>query len=120
MSARIALCHLDDLPLDEAKAFTVAERSLLVLRLGPERVRVYLNRCPHLGTPLHWEDGAFLDAERAFIRCATHGALFEKDSGLCVLGPCRDEALWHLDSYINEGLVYVDPTELPAPRVRID
>jgi nitrite reductase/ring-hydroxylating ferredoxin subunit len=116
MSELVELCRLDDVPLDSARAFTVAERSLIVMRLDRQRVAVYLNRCPHLGIPLQWDDHGFLDPDRAFIQCSTHGALFEKDSGLCVLGPCRDAYLWRLDSQVDAGVVLIDPTELPPPR----
>jgi nitrite reductase/ring-hydroxylating ferredoxin subunit len=116
MSAWVELCRLDEVPLDGARAFAVAERSLIVMRLEQQRVQVYLNRCPHLGIPLQWDDSGFLDPDRAFIQCSTHGALFEKDTGLCVLGPCRDASLWLVDSQVQNGAVLIDRAELPAPR----
>ena len=53
----------------------------------------YINRCPHTGAPLDWNPDQFLDADGAYILCATHGALFEIDSGLCVYGPCINQRL---------------------------
>jgi nitrite reductase/ring-hydroxylating ferredoxin subunit len=76
-------------------------------------VSVYLNRCPHLGIPLHWEEHGFLDDANALIRCSTHGALFEKHTGLCIQGPCRGESLWQITCAINAGNVEIDETELP-------
>ena len=57
------------------------------------QTRCYLNRCPHQGTELDWLPGVFLDQSGRYLQCATHGALFEPGSGLCVSGPCRGESL---------------------------
>lgn len=60
------------------------------------RVHAYLNRCAHKLTELDWEPGEFFDAEHRYLVCATHGALYEPDSGLCVAGPCRGARLAQL------------------------
>jgi nitrite reductase/ring-hydroxylating ferredoxin subunit len=60
------------------------------------RVYAYLNRCAHKHTELDWEAGEFFDAERRYLVCATHGALYEPDSGRCVAGPCRGAMLERL------------------------
>lgn len=59
-------------------------------------VHAYLNRCAHKLTELDWEPGEFFDRERRYLVCATHGALYEPDSGLCVAGPCRGARLVRL------------------------
>ncbi len=112
MSNFVELCRLDVVPVEGAGIFSVNERSLIVMRLDTQRVQVYLNRCPHLGVPLNWDDNV-LDPDGAFIQCSTHGALFERDTGLCVLGPCRDDSLWSIESRIEGGAVLVDADELP-------
>ncbi len=56
-------------------------------------VHGWINRCPHRGTELDWAPGEFFDDERRHLVCATHGALFEPDTGLCVAGPCRGQRL---------------------------
>lgn len=70
--------------------------------LGPElafavrfagRVHAYVNRCPHQGTELDWQPGEFFDLSGTYLVCATHGALFDPASGLCVAGPCRGASL---------------------------
>ena len=63
-----------------------------VLRYGDSWF-AYVNDCPHAHTPLDWQPDQFMDVERRFIQCATHGALFEPDTGLCVHGPCRGKSL---------------------------
>ena len=56
-------------------------------------IYAYRNRCPHQGTELDWMPGEVFDDEGLYLVCATHGALFEADSGLCVGGPCRGLSL---------------------------
>jgi nitrite reductase/ring-hydroxylating ferredoxin subunit len=53
----------------------------------------YVNRCPHMGTELDWQPGEFLEESGLYLVCATHGALFEPATGLCVAGPCRGASL---------------------------
>ena len=52
-------------------------------------VYAYVNSCPHRGTELDWQAGQVFDETGLYLICATHGALFEPDSGLCVGGPCH-------------------------------
>jgi nitrite reductase/ring-hydroxylating ferredoxin subunit len=65
----------------------------LVLLRSAGRATAYRNRCPHRGTPLDWVPGRFLSADGALLQCATHGARFRFEDGLCVAGPCRGERL---------------------------
>ena len=51
-------------------------------------VHAYVNSCPHRGTELDWQPGAVFEETGLYLTCATHGALFEPDSGFCVAGPC--------------------------------
>ncbi len=86
-------------------------------------VHAYVNFCPHRGTELDWQPGEVFEESGLYLICATHGALFEADSGLCVGGPCHGA---HLTSVplafdgervlLGEGyrLVSVDATP-PAP-----
>lgn len=56
-------------------------------------VHAYLNRCPHVGTPLDlWPNEFFTEDGRALI-CSTHGAVYEPTTGLCTAGPCVGDAL---------------------------
>lgn len=47
----------------------------------------FVNQCRHVPMTMDWVDNQFLTADKCFIQCATHGALFEPDTGLCVDGP---------------------------------
>lgn len=56
-------------------------------------VHAYVNRCPHQGTELDWQPGQMFDDSGLYLVCATHGALFQPDSGRCVGGPCQGATL---------------------------
>jgi len=60
------------------------------------RYRAYVNRCAHAGTPLDWWPNEFFTEDGRLLICATHGALFEPDSGRCAGGPCAGGTLWPL------------------------
>ena len=108
------LCRLDELAAGSARGFLVGKSRVVAVRTRQGKVHAYLNRCPHLGVPLNWEDDQFMDSDGSLLRCATHGALFEPDSGLCILGPCRGDHLWQLECTIRDGLIEIDASELPA------
>ena len=68
------------------------EHRAFAVRRGAE-LRVYRNECPHEAGPLAWRQDEYLNGARTRIVCFAHGAQFEIDSGLCVLGPCRGRSL---------------------------
>jgi nitrite reductase/ring-hydroxylating ferredoxin subunit len=101
------LCKLSELPDRSGREFEANGRKVFAVRDGSE-VFVYLNLCPHLGTPLNWEPDAFLDEAGALIRCSTHGALFEKDTGKCILGPCQGMYLSSVPVSVEDNDVMVE------------
>jgi len=60
------------------------------------RCHAYVNRCPHLGTPLDLWPNEFLTDDGREIICSTHGALFDPSSGHCTAGPCAGDRLRRL------------------------
>lgn len=76
-----------------------------------DRVFAYVNTCPHAGHALDWKPDHFLTSDRAFIQCASHGALFEIESGLCVAGPCGGKRLRALPVRVEEQRVLVELNE---------
>ena len=56
-------------------------------------IYAYANSCPHRGTELDWQPGVVFDESGLYLVCATHGALFEANSGNCVGGPCQGASL---------------------------
>jgi nitrite reductase/ring-hydroxylating ferredoxin subunit len=71
------------------------------------RLYVYVNRCPHIGTPLHFMTDRFLSASRERIVCATHGAEFAIEDGLCVRGPCLGDRLEPVMIEVRDGVILV-------------
>ena len=90
------ICRLADLEEHGSRGFTLGGGDWplrgFVVRCGSE-VRGYVNRCPHAGHPLDLRPHRFLTPDRALILCSSHGALFEKDAGRCLAGPCAGERL---------------------------
>ena len=79
------VCRLGDLEEYGSRAFKVGG--------GDWPLRGFVNRCPHAGHPLDLRPHRFLTPDRAMILCSSHGALFEKDAGSCLAGPCAGERL---------------------------
>ena len=78
-----------------------------VVRQGDE-VFAYQNYCPHAGHPLNMRPDEFLSLDRSLIVCRSHGAMFERESGHCVAGPCAGQALRSLPIRVDAGCVYVE------------
>ena len=93
--------------------------SIFVVRRGDD-VRAYINRCPHAGHQLNWVGERFLNRERDHILCASHGAVFEIDSGICVAGPCPGERLASVDVEVLAGKIAINAATLQALRARQD
>jgi nitrite reductase/ring-hydroxylating ferredoxin subunit len=67
----------------------------------------YVNRCRHMPTPLDFVRDEFISDDGRFLRCYTHGALYEFATGLCVDGPCKGESLYPLPVTIERDEVLV-------------
>lgn len=106
------ICRLADLEEHGSRAFTLGEGDWplrgFVVRCG-SGVRGYLNRCPHAGHPLDLRPHRFLTPDRAMILCSSHGALFEKDAGRCLAGPCAGQQLRPLPLQLMGDVVLIAP-----------
>ena len=71
----------------------------------------YLNRCAHVPMELDWVEGQFFEAGGEFLMCATHGAVYRPESGLCAGGPCRGGKLRPIGVHEVAGKVYWQPDE---------
>lgn len=107
-----ALCRVDDIPDNGSIGFNGPHegqlKALMAIRQGG-KVFVYVNSCPHIGAPLDFEPGRFLDLEREHILCANHGALFRIEDGACLLGPCKNKGLEPVAVEIRDGKVFAIP-----------
>lgn len=117
------VCRLADLEEYGSRAFTLGGGDWplrgFVVRHGRE-VRGYVNRCPHAGHPLDLRPHRFLTPDRTMILCSSHGALFEKDAGRCLAGPCPGEQLRPIPLEVFGDVVLIaaaaDLTALMADR----
>jgi len=110
------LCRFEDIPDSEAKGFEIPveggrPREILVARRG-DAAYGYMNVCPHAGTPLDWKPDTFMSWDKRFLLCATHGALFEVETGLCVAGPCTGARLRPVAVALRDGEVVLTDPEL--------
>lgn len=71
------------------------------------QLRAYTNVCPHKRHPLNIDDDDFLVPKLRLLRCSSHGALFEPETGLCIHGPCAGHALNSLECWVEGDEVLV-------------
>ena len=107
----IAVGALADIDDPGCREFSIGDgdwpfKGFVVHRGG--KVFAYQNYCMHVGHPLNWMPDAFLTKDRSAIMCASHGAVYEIDTGLCVAGPCIGKVLNKVDVAVRDDVVYVE------------
>jgi len=106
----VAVGRLDELGDPGCREFTIGDGDWplhgFVVRQGGE-IYAYENYCVHVGHPLNWMPDAFLTKDRRSIICASHGAMYEIDTGLCFAGPCLGKSLRAVAVAVRDGIVYV-------------
>jgi nitrite reductase/ring-hydroxylating ferredoxin subunit len=119
MSEAIYIC--DSESLDEGGKgirfpVTVGDDDLtaFVVRYGLEP-RAYLNRCAHLPMELDWTEGEFFESSGLYLMCATHGALYEPDTGQCAGGPCRGGRLHAINVIERDKKIFWEPDDYVRP-----
>ena len=115
------LCALADIPAIGGKGFVFGSGTdrfpMFVIRRNDE-VKGYHNECPHVGGPLDWVSDQFLDKEKTHILCATHGARFRIDNGLCISPPCPGALLTPVAVEVVDGKVFVGSDHSAAANSR--
>jgi len=110
MTAPVRLCALNDIADNSSNGFIAAtpegRRGFLVIRKG-DQAHVYINSCPHIGSPLDFEPGKFLNLEKTHIMCSTHGALFTIEDGHCISGPCAGQDLEKANARVTNGEIFL-------------
>jgi nitrite reductase/ring-hydroxylating ferredoxin subunit len=100
------LCHSEDIIDPGCKGFQIKSgeqiTDIFVVRKGGQFYG-YINSCPHTGVNLDWQAHQFLDMDRSFIQCSTHGALFEITTGQCIAGPCAGDHLTAINLSIDSS-----------------
>lgn len=106
LPAGTILGRVADLPDGAAREFTLLDSEWpltgILVRVG-DAVHAYLNKCPHALRQLNFRPDDFLSPDGSLLQCSSHGAQFEKETGLCVAGPCVDESLRRLPIELVDG-----------------
>ena len=76
----------------------------------------YLNRCAHVPIELDWAEGEFFESSGLYLMCATHGAIYVPDSGLCAGGPCRGGRLRPIGLVERDQQIFWRPDDYVRPR----
>ncbi len=110
----VAVGTLDDLEDPGCREFSIGEGDWpfkgFVVRKG-DRVYAYQNYCVHVGHPLNWMPDGFLTRDGSAIICASHGAMYEIDTGLCFAGPCKGKSLREVQVELRDGEIFVTGPE---------
>ncbi len=118
--SRRVLCRADEIGEAAGKGFVLGEgrwkREIFVVRKAG-RIFGYVNSCPHAGTPIDWMPDRFFTNDGAFLICATHGALFEVEDGMCVRGPCRGLSLDQVPVAEEAGDILLLEEDVAPPEV---
>ena len=108
MAVRVG--RLDELDDPGCREFSIGEgdwpfRGFIVRK--NDAVYAYQNYCVHVGHPLNFKPDSFLTKDNSLIICASHGALYEIESGVCIAGPCPGKTLHRVRADIVDGEVVV-------------
>lgn len=108
---RVTVGRLNELDDPGCREFEIGEGDWpfrgFVVRQG-DAVYAYENYCMHVGHPLNFKPDSFLTRDLSKIICASHGALYEIESGLCVAGPCPGKSLRPVSVDVIDGLIVVE------------
>ena len=108
--AEIRVAAFDELEDPDSREFRIGEGDWpfrgFIVRKG-DRVYAYQNVCMHVGHPLNWQPDRFLTEDGTQIICASHGAIYEIETGECVGGPCPGKKLRPVAVEIRDGDVIV-------------
>ncbi len=119
MSTEVFICNADAL-IDGGKGlrFPVTaygeDATAFVVRYG-QQAYAYLNRCAHVPMELDWTEGEFFESSGLYLMCATHGALYEPDTGHCAGGPCRGGKLQPLSVVERDHQIFWQPDDSIGP-----
>ena len=90
------LCRAEAIGEGEARAFApfAGSRAKMFVVRRRGRLHAYWDACPHYGdTPMAWRTNAYLNSARDRIVCASHGAEFDIETGVCVKGAALGKCL---------------------------
>ena len=114
--AEVAVGRMDELTDPGCREFEIGAGDWpfrgFVVRQG-DQIYAYQNFCRHVGHELNWVPDGFLTKDDTAILCASHGAQYEIDTGLCFAGPCIGKSLRAVNVEIRDRVIYVSgPTSM--------
>ncbi|MDJ0911809.1 MAG: Rieske 2Fe-2S domain-containing protein [Woeseiaceae bacterium] len=102
--------RLDEMEDPGCREFSIGEGDWpfkgFVVRQGDD-VYAYQNFCVHVGHPLNWRPDSFLTKKKDAIICASHGAMYTIDTGVCAGGPCKGRELRKVEIEVRDGEIFV-------------
>jgi nitrite reductase/ring-hydroxylating ferredoxin subunit len=97
----VTLGRASDIAENRAQGFHAPGGRLFVVRRAGA-LFAYWDACPHYGdTPMAWRAGEYLNAARDRIVCASHGAEFDIETGLCTKGAALGKCLTRAPVWTN-------------------
>ncbi len=75
------------------------------------RLFAFVNECRHIPMSLDWVENRFFSTDGCYLQCATHGALYEVETGVCIDGPPAGKRLQQLEVAVRDDEIVVT---LPA------
>ncbi|MGI1680064.1 MAG: Rieske (2Fe-2S) protein [Cellvibrionaceae bacterium] len=96
------LCYDHEIKNGSSKEFEINNKKFFAVKKNNQTF-LYINKCPHAGLPLNWQEDKFLDYDGELILCSSHGALFKIETGKCVAGPCSGKSLAQIPFEIENG-----------------
>lgn len=114
------LCRMEDLPEGRSRGFDPLDEgrdTMFIVRRG-DALHAWRNHCPHYDdrARMAWKKDEFLDPSGRKIMCFAHSAVFEIDTGECVLGPCLGQRLTPVQVEVRDGAVWVEGIYAPGFR----
>ena len=79
-----------------------------IVRSG-NTVSGYVDLCPHMGLPLAQKLDDYMTPTGDYIACSWHGALFTRDTGKCIGGPCMGQSLTPWPVSVVDGSIITGP-----------
>lgn len=95
--------------LSNAKTLVVnsGTQSVVLIKFE-ETVKAYVNNCPHQNVPLNEAYKIDVNPFEKTMKCSVHDAYFNIEDGLCIEGPCWNEALETVAIRVDEaGDIYL-------------
>ncbi len=100
------LCSLADLDAGTPMVVRRPPQRSIILMAVDDGLVAFRNACPHAGFELGFSGAALHCEDDQLLKCSVHGALFRRDTGVCVSGPCEGARLKPIELVISGSMVF--------------